>query len=121
MSVFKISPENILAIGIAFSFIYPPVSALFNPYAWVGYFPVFVTALPVNELTLLHFFGLLEIIIAFWILFGRQLRVPLILAVALLVTIVVFNLNQFDVLFRDIAIIGMCIALYLLHYPRTQK
>jgi uncharacterized membrane protein YphA (DoxX/SURF4 family) len=121
MSSFKLTPENILRIGTAFAFIYPPVSAFFNPYAWTGYFPAFISTLPVNELTLLHIFGITEICIAVWILLGKNLRIPLLIAIIMLIAIIVFNMNQFNVLFRDVPIIGMCIALYLLYYPLTLK
>jgi hypothetical protein len=121
MSRFKLTPENILRLGIAFSFIYPPISALFNPYAWVGYFPAFVSTLPFDGLVLLHIFGIIEISIALWILFGKNLRIPLLFVTTMLIAIIGFNTNQLDVLFRDIPIIGMCIALYLLYYPLTKK
>jgi uncharacterized membrane protein YphA (DoxX/SURF4 family) len=121
MSLFTRTPENILRVGIAFSFIYPPISAFFNPYAWVGYFPAFATTFPIDELVLLHIFGIIEICIAVWILCGKNLRIPLLFATTMLVAIVGFNMNQFDVLFRDVPIIGMCIALYLLYYPLTKK
>lgn len=107
--------EFLLRIGIALAFIYPPVSALFNPYSWVGYFPVFVSNRGFDMIVLLHIFGAVEMLIALWILFGKRIFIPSAIASFILAAIVVFNLNQMDVLFRDISILLMSIALALLH------
>ena len=108
--------EWLLRIGVAVAFIYPPVSAWFNPYAWVGYFPTFIIdASPLSELTLLHVFGAIEIVIGVWILFGKNIRIPSLAAAVSLLLIVAFNWSQMDVLFRDIAIALMALALALRH------
>jgi uncharacterized membrane protein YphA (DoxX/SURF4 family) len=104
----------LLRIGVSFSFIYPPISAFFNPYAWVGYFPPFFSALPIEATLRLHVFGVIEVVIALWILFGRKIAVPALFAAAMLAGIVLFNLSQMDVLFRDIPIILMALALIIL-------
>jgi hypothetical protein len=62
---------------------------------------------------LLHLFGALEIGIAIWILFGKQIFIPALIAVVILVLIVVLNVRQMDVLFRDIPILLMAVALLL--------
>ncbi len=108
-----------LRIGVAFAFLYPPFAALSDPYSWIGYFPSFLHALPVSELVLLHAFGVLEVAIALWILSGRNIRIPAAIATFLLVGIVLFNLPEFPVLFRDLAIACMTVALVL--WPRTER
>lgn len=114
--------ELLLRIGVAFSFIYPPISAFFAPYSWVGYFPPFVTDLvPLEAITLLHIFGVFELAIGAWILFGKRIFLPSVAAVAFLFLIVGFNLAQMDVLFRDIPIMLMAIALALLHKNRLRE
>lgn len=113
-------PELLLRVGVAFSFLYPPVSALFDPYAWIGYFPPFLTqGLGEWELVLLHLFGVVEVAIALWILFGRNIWIPSTAATLMLVAIVVLNLSQFDVLFRDLSIALMSAALMYLHRPNA--
>jgi len=102
--------RRILRIGLAFAFLYPPINALTDPYAWVGYFPSFMHGY-VSDLTLLHAFGVLEIVIALWILWGRYLVWPTTLAAVLLISIVSFNTANFQVVFRDLAIAS--IALFL--------
>ncbi|MDP2650408.1 MAG: hypothetical protein Q8P16_02475 [bacterium] len=111
--------EKLLRAAVAFTFIYPAVSAWFNPYAWVGYFPSFLIDLAGNyDLVLLHAFGVTELFIAAWLLFGRRILVPCMLAIAYLLGIVVFNWNQLDVIFRDIAFMLATAALALLERER---
>lgn len=116
----KVTVELLLRIGVAFSFLYPPVSAFFNPYSWVGFFPLFVTELiPIDPLSLLLIFGALEIAVGAWILFGRNIFIPSTIAAALLAFIIVFNLAQIDVLFRDIPILLMALCLVIMHAKRA--
>lgn len=113
--------EILLRLAVALSFLYPPVSALFDPYAWVGYFPSFLlSAVRSNDLFLLHAFGIVEIVIALWIFFGRRVFVPSIVAALMLIAIVLVNLPQFPVLFRDVAIALAALALAFMHYERNR-
>ena len=111
----------LLRAGIAFAFLYPPFAALQDPIAWAAYFPSFIEALPLDLFLVLHAFGALEIIIGLWLLWGRNLKVPAILAAVLLLAIVGFNLNGFGVLFRDISIALGAFALAFLPEPRARN
>lgn len=111
--------ELLLRAGVAFAFFYPAISAWFNPYAWVGYFPPFVLDLAGSaDTTLLHVFGVFEIVLGLWILFGRNIRIPTALAALALAAIVLFNWTQMDVLFRDIPILLMAVVLMILNTRR---
>lgn len=110
----------LLRIGVAFAFIYPAVAAYFNPLAWIGYFPVFLLDLFPNEILLLSLFGLSEIIIALWILSGKRIFIPSILASVYLFLIVALNWAVLDVIFRDIPILLMAIALVICSFPTTK-
>lgn len=103
----------LLRVGVAFAFIYPAVAAFFNPIAWVGYFPGFIIDVIPFEIVLLHIFGISEIIIALWILSGKRIFIPSMLVVIYLFFIVAFNWGQMDVIFRDIPIMFMALALAL--------
>jgi hypothetical protein len=103
----------LLRIGVALAFLYPPFSALLDPNSWLGYFPVFVSTLGIDETLLLHGFGVVEAILALWILSGKRIFIPSALAAAMLIAIVLFNYAQFDVLFRDVSIALMALALAL--------
>ena len=104
--------DLMLRVGVAFAFVYPAISAFFNPLAWVGYFPVFVGDIIPIEIALL-IFGVVEIVIAVWILFGKNIFVPSLIATVLLLAIVVVNWSQMNVVFRDIPIALMSLALAL--------
>ena len=102
-----------LRIGAAFAFLYPPIKAIYDPISWIGYFPHFITTLPVDPLVLLHGFGLIEVALALWVLSGKNIRIPAVLMTLMLLGIVVFNLADMDLLFRDISIACMTLALAL--------
>lgn len=106
----------ILRVGVAFAFLYPPIDAWTNPYDWIGYFPGFIHGV-VPDMVLLHAFGLVEIVIAVWILWGRNIFWPAALATLMLVSIVAFNMSNFIVLFRDLSIAAASLALALTNLP----
>jgi uncharacterized membrane protein YphA (DoxX/SURF4 family) len=108
-----------LRIGLAFSFLYPPIAALYDPISWASYFPTLLRALPIDTVVLLHLFGVLEVVLALWILSGWRIRIPSLIACALLLGIVGVNLNQLDVLFRDLSIAATALALAL--WPGPHK
>ena len=101
----------LLRIAAAIAFIYPPLDALSNPDSWVGYFPQFLLASGIPSGVLLHGFGVIEIVIAVWILSGWHIEWPATVAAFMLAGIVAFNSSQFEVLFRDISIALACLAL----------
>ena len=107
----------LLRVGAALAFLYPPLSAVFgDPYTWLGYFPPFTQGY-VPDLLLLH---VVEVVIGLWILSGYKIFVPAMLATAMLLGIVAFNLSQFDVLFRDVTIACLTFALALMHLPQKE-
>jgi len=110
----------LLRVAIAFAFLYPPIAALSDPYSWIGYFPRFITSLPISSVLILHAFGLLEVVIAFWILSGRRIQVPCIAAAGLLLVIVAFNFGDIGVLFRDIALAVAALALAFMPEPLSK-
>lgn len=109
-------PEALLRIAVAISFLYPPLSALVDPYSWIGYFPQFLMELVgTNQMLMLHAFGVAEVILALWILFGKRVFIPSVIAAVMLFAIVLLNWNQMEVLFRDISIALAAVALALMH------
>jgi len=107
--------DMVLRAGVAFAFLYPAVNAVFEPFTWIGYFPPFLRGI-VPDPVLLHTFGALEIVIALWILSGWRIFWPSAAATALLLSIVIFDFNSFEVLFRDVSIAAAALALALAHY-----
>jgi|TARA_Y100000310_G_scaffold345866_1_gene471936 hypothetical protein len=108
----------LLRIGVAFAFLYPAIAGFINPIAWVGYFPQFVRdAVPFEEGTLLLIFGVIEIVIALWILSGKKIFIPSVIATVSLTLIVILNWGVMDVVFRDISIAAMAAALAIMYCP----
>lgn len=107
--------EILLRIGVAFAFIYPAVAAFFDPLSWIGFFPTVMRDMVSNDALLLHVFGLTEIAIAAWILVGKRIFIPSTLAALYLTAIILFNLSLFDIIFRDVPILFMALALAALH------
>lgn len=103
--------QLILRVGLAFAFLYPPVAAYFDPYAWIGYFPDFLRDMIGNDTLLLHAFGAIEVIVALWVLSGVRIFLPSLLAALMLLGIIVFDFSQMDVIFRDVSIMAMALAL----------
>ncbi|MCR4330377.1 MAG: hypothetical protein NUV49_00635 [Patescibacteria group bacterium] len=111
----------VLRIGLAFSFLYPAIDSFFHPNTWIGFFPAWLVAIsPVDILVLGLLFSGLEIVIAASLLFMRDPFYPTMAAVVVLAGIVMFNWSAFDIVFRDISIIGMAIALILLHGQKNR-
>lgn len=112
----------LLRLAVAFSFLYPPLSALIEPYSWLGYIPAFARGF-VDDLLLLHAFGVVEVVVALWILSGWKIFYPSLAAAAALLVIVVVNPQEFPILFRDLSIAAAALALALLsrkNSPRLQ-
>src|SRR5437867_464474 len=107
--------QIILRIGLAFAFLFPPFDAIANPYSWYGYFPDFLHGI-LPDLVLLHAFGALEVLIALWVLSGWRIFFPSVVAALMLIAIVVFNTAQFEIVFRDLSIVAIALALAVVSY-----
>lgn len=107
--------EHLLRIAIAFALLYPPLSALGTPALWIGYIPAWLSNIsPLSDFALLHVFGLIEGVLALWILCARNIHIPAGIAAGMLLFITFTNLNQFSVLFRDVSLALAALALAFL-------
>jgi uncharacterized membrane protein YphA (DoxX/SURF4 family) len=106
---------------LAFAFAYAAISAFITPSAWVGYLPGFVFDLPIPATTLLALFGVGEIILALWLLSGRQTFIASVIAFFLLIAIPVLHLEQMSILFRDVALAMVALALAVWNWPYREK
>lgn len=107
----------LLRLGLAFAFIYPAVSAVFEPTSWIGFFPDFIREFVGNDTLLLHAFGSTESIIGFWLISGRALFTPSALASLYLIAIIFFNWAAMEIVFRDISILAMALTLAYANRP----
>lgn len=113
----------LLRTGVAFALIYPAVSGFITPNSWIGFFPPFIRDIVGSDDALtytLHTFGIVEVIVGFWILIGKHIFIPSVIATVMLFLIVVFNIALLDILFRDIPIMLMSMALAFMHWPRSE-
>ncbi|OHA17379.1 MAG: hypothetical protein A3G52_03750 [Candidatus Taylorbacteria bacterium RIFCSPLOWO2_12_FULL_43_20] len=104
----------LIRTAIAFAFLYPAVRIHFDPQSWTGYFPLFIKA-SIPELILVSIYTFVHVAIAVWILTGKKLFVPYATATILLLAVVLFNLNQIDILFRDISLLFVTAGLAVGH------
>lgn len=112
----------ILRVALALSLLYPAIVGFINPLNWIGYFPSFLLNSSSGNLFLIVF-GIFEIILALWILSGWKIIHSSSIAFVLLILIVLLNLSQFIILFRDVSIALSALALIVLHrkYPVISK
>ena len=115
--------DLVLRAGLAFAFLYPAIDEIFDPNSWLGYFPHFVRAAAqtahIPDMVLLHGFGTLEVIIALWVLSGRAIVWPSLAAAAILATIVLMDIGDLQITFRDVSIMSIAVALAIRHWPRS--
>ncbi len=100
----------LLRIALAFAFLYPAYGFWKNPGDWVGYIPAFAKGFASTDMLMMLIAGV-HIVIALWLLSGWRIFIPSILAALFLSSVVYFNFNQIDVLFRDIALAIAALAL----------
>lgn len=103
----------ILRLGLAFVLVYAAVSAFRQPATWISFVPPFSTKFIVASASL-HIIAVVQIILALWLLVGKYSQYAALFTAALLFGIVIFNLQALIETFRDIGLIAMALALYLL-------
>ena len=108
----RVSPQLLLRVGLALSFLYPAFSSLAEPTNWIGFFPMFLRAL-IPDSALLYLFSGYEIILGLWLLSGKKLVASSFLSFATLAGVVILNLGAFDLVFRDVGLAFSALALAL--------
>ena len=111
----------LLRVGLAFAFLYPPIAAYFDPFSWIGFFPQFLRDAVGNDMLLLHSFGAVEVVLGLWVLTARNVVIPSLVMAAMLAGIVFFNWGAMDIVFRDVSIFAMALALALMNHSAMEK
>lgn len=104
-----------MRLALAFAFLYPAYGFWKHPLDWVGYLPPFVANISLSQSTLLLGLAVIHLIIALWILSGWRVFIPSMSAAFFLGGVVYFNWNQIDILFRDISLALVALALAFSH------
>ena len=109
----------LLRVGLAFVFIYASAEIYLNPANFIKYVPSFIlNSVPLD--LFLNLFGVIEVALAAWLLSGWKGAYPSIISVAMIVGIVVFNIEHFQVLFRNVAIGFGGLALLVLEIKKNK-
>ncbi len=121
---FKLSNDQLvwwsLRLGLAFVFIYAGVGSLIHPYEWIVYLPAFLTR-HFAALTLIKLFAVFELLLAAWLLSGKLMKYCGIVCGATLVLIVLFNLSQLIITFRDVGLAFMSLALVFVSLKKPKS
>ena len=100
-----------LRAGLAFVFFYAGIASLLFPQNWIGFFPSF---LRVSWILIL--FSVFEIILGFWLLSNKRVFYASLVSAIGLFFIIIFNLTLFDLVFRDVGLFFIAIALAILSH-----
>ena len=100
----------LLRLGIASVFLYAAIAATIEPSNWVGYLPQFLRSIFPAQ-TLLNLFSAYQVVLSLWLLWGKKLLYPSVLSVLTFIAIITANINQLDIVFRDIAILFAALSL----------
>lgn len=106
--------------GLAFVFAYAALEMYMHPDVFIKYIPPFMGNL-MNLDIFLTLFGVGEAALAIWLLTGWKGTYASLLSLFLLIGIVVFNLEHFHILFRNVAIGSAALALFCLEIPRNKR
>ena len=102
-----------IRIGLAFVFIFAALSAFFNPQAWIGYVPSFVTNF-ITRAYFLFFHDVINLALGIWLLSGKKTYYAAIVSCIMLAGITLTNLGTFLVTFRDVGLFFAAVALAVL-------
>jgi hypothetical protein len=103
----------LLKISIAFTLLYPAIASLIDPSSWIGFAPSWIEYILPKELFLI-LFSVFEIFLALAILFLKHPFYPLLVATLVFFGVVIFNMGAMDIVFRDISIGLVAIALAMM-------
>ncbi len=107
----------LLRAGIAVAFLYAGTAALTNPTNWIGFVPQWISMFVDRELFLL-IHGITDLLIGLWLLSNVKPFYAGLIAALSLISIIIVNYGQLEIIFRDIAILFASIALMVLSYKK---
>lgn len=105
-------PSLLLRIGLAFVFLYAGIASLQQPLEWEGYVPHLMASM-FGVSTSLHLIAISEIGLGMWLLTGKYAKYAAALSAVMFAVIILVNLNQLLVTFRDVGLLFAALALYV--------
>ncbi len=109
-----------LRVGLALVFLYAAIASFLNPGAWEAYIPSWIEVVVPISFFLMGF-SLYQVGLALWLLSGKYTFYAAVLAAVTLLGIIVPNIGDLDVIFRDVAIFFGAVALALLTFESQKK
>ncbi len=103
----------LLRAGLAAVFVYAAIASLRYPLEWEGYLPVFLGR-QLSPLLLIRLVAVYELVVALWLVSGKYLRPAALLTAVTLAGIMLSNLTQMAITFRDIGLFFAALALVFL-------
>lgn len=105
----------ILRAGLGVVFLFAAIDAFLSPEIWKSYIPEYFIPRDSSLADIfLILFSVFQIGLAFWVWSGWRLRESSIVATLTLSAIIIANITQLQIVFRDIAILALAIALYVI-------
>jgi uncharacterized membrane protein YphA (DoxX/SURF4 family) len=104
----------VLRLGLALVFLYAGIASLINPTNWIGFIPAFIANESTRSVLLLGH-SIFNIVLGLWLLSDKKIFYASTISVIFLIGIILTNLASIDIIFRDVAILFMAIALGVLN------
>ena len=102
-----------LRVGLAIVFLYAAVASFLDPTSWIGFIPEWLREIFPAQVFLVVY-SIYEIFLALWLFSGKKTYYAAVLSGLTMLAIIVFNMGALDIVFRDVAILFMAIALAVL-------
>lgn len=104
----------VLRVALAIPFLYAAIASLLQPESWVGFLPQWVSTLLPVEFTL-TLFAFYELALGVWLLSRRKTFLASSVAALTLSAIILTNLGALEIVFRDVGLLLVAVALAALH------
>jgi hypothetical protein len=106
-------PSLLLRTGLVAVLLYAAFNSLKSPEDWVIYLPTVLTK-TVSAFSLIKIFAIYELGLALWLASGRHIKYAASLGAVTFTGMILSNLGLMTIVFRDVALIFMCLALLAL-------
>ena len=106
----------LLRSGLSLAFLYAASAAFLDPQSWIGFLPRPMRAILPADMLLVAF-SIYEIGLSLWLLSNHKTFAAALVAAATLLAITLANIYSLDIVFRDVALLFMALALAALVKP----
>ena len=108
----------LLRIGLFVVFVYAGISALMNPSNWIWFVPQWIDIFISRDIFLM-IHGITDLIIGLWVVSNFKPFYSGLIASLSLIGIILGNVTQLDIIFRDIGILFASLAFMVFNYRKN--